>query len=465
MQAQNLLYDQIYDLVAFRVVVDSVRECYEALGVVHAELEADARALQGLHRAAQGEHVPVAAHHRDRPVRRAHGGADPHPRDAPRRRGRASPRTGATRAASASPTQDAQRFTWLRQLLEWQQNVQDPQEFLRLGEGRPVQRRGLRLHAARATCSTSPKARRSSTSPTAFTPRSATTAPARASTAAWCRCAIACAAATRVEIITTASQTPSKDWLNFVKTSRAKAKIRNWIKFQQRTRSVAVGREILERDLSRYHLDLGKLRKDGRLAQVVSGAVATRRGDPARQHRLRQAHLAPGARPPAAARSAAAAAGRKKARCKRLFRKIARQSNGGVRVSGVEDMLVRFGKCCDPLPGERILGFITRGRGVTVHAVDCPRVLESDPQRRVEVVWENGAAAPRPVTVEVMCIDEPGLLAGDQQGDQRRRRQHQPRPGAQRPRQEGRQHASRWWSAAPTSSTASSARSARCAAS
>ena len=64
-----------------------------------------------------------------------------------------------------------------------------------------------------------------------------------------------------------------------------------------------------------------------------------------------------------------------------------------MRVSGVEDVLVRFGKCCDPLPGERILGFITRGRGVTVHAVDCPRVLESDPQRRVEVVWET--APPR----------------------------------------------------------------------
>jgi GTP pyrophosphokinase len=73
---------------------------------------------------------------------------------------------------------------------------------------------------------------------------------------------------------------------------------------------------------------------------------------------------------------------------------------------------VRFGRCCDPLPGERILGFITRGRGVTVHAVDCPHVLQTDPQRRIEVAWENGAAAPRAVPVEVVCIDEPGLLAG-----------------------------------------------------
>jgi GTP pyrophosphokinase len=82
-----------------------------------------------------------------------------------------------------------------------------------------------------------------------------------------------------------------------------------------------------------------------------------------------------------------------------------------VRVSGVGDVLVRFGKCCEPLPGERILGFITRGRGVTVHTVECPRVLESDPQRRVDVQWENGASAPRAVGLEVVCVDQPGMLA------------------------------------------------------
>jgi GTP pyrophosphokinase len=85
--------------------------------------------------------------------------------------------------------------------------------------------------------------------------------------------------------------------------------------------------------------------------------------------------------------------------------------DGGVRVSGVEDVLVRFGRCCDPLPGERIVGFITRGRGVTVHTIDCPRVLESDPQRRVDVVWESGASGMRPINLEVVCVDQPGMLA------------------------------------------------------
>ena len=132
MQSQNLLYDQIYDLVAFRVIVDTVRECYEALGVVHAELEADARPLQGLHRAAEGEHVPVAAHDRDRPrtasawrCRSARTRCTGSPRPA-------SPRTGGTRGRPrpAVPRR-SQRFAWLRQLLEWQQHLEDPQEFMR----------------------------------------------------------------------------------------------------------------------------------------------------------------------------------------------------------------------------------------------------------------------------------------------------------------------------------------------
>ena len=103
---------------------------------------------------------------------------------------------------------------------------------------------------------------------------------------------------------------------------------------------------------------------------------------------------------------------------RKLFRLVARQQGtqarsapGGVRVSGVEDMLVRFGRCCSPLPGESIAGFITRGRGVTVHSASCPRVLESDPARRVDVVWDSAASVLRSVRVEVVSRDQPGMLA------------------------------------------------------
>ena len=408
MQAQNLLYDQIYDLVAFRVVVGTVRECYAALGVVHAEWKPipsrfkdyialpKANMYQSLHTTVigpYGERMEVQIRTNEM-HRVAEAGIAAHWR---------------YKGGHHVANQDAQRFTWLRQLLEWQQHAQDPQEFLRsvkedlfsdevfvftpqgdllnFPEGASVIDFAYRIHSeVGAHCAGARVNGRMV--PLRHHLRSGDS----------------------VEIITTATQTPSKDWLNFVKTSRAKAKIRNWLKSQQRTRSVAVGREILERDLSRYHLGLGKLHKDGRLAQVVKALsqhdeetlLASIGYGKLTSHQV-LAHLLP----PEALKQLPP----EESTLKRLFRKIARQNHGGVRVSGVEDMLIRFGKCCDPLPGERILGFVTRGRGVTVHAVDCPRVLESDTERRVEAVWENGALAPRSVTVEVMCVDEPGLLA------------------------------------------------------
>ena len=409
MQSQNLLYDQIYDLIAFRVIVDSVTQCYEALGVVHASWKPvpgrfkdylalpKANMYQSLHTTVIGPHgerieIQIRTHEMHRV---AEAGIAAH-----------WLYKGGRRAAGA----DAQRFTWLRQLLEWQQYAPDPQEFLRsvkedlfsdevfvftpngdllnFPEGASVVDFAYRVHSEVGHhCSGARVSGRMV--PLRYRLRSGDT----------------------VEIITTAHQTPSKDWLSFVATSRAKQKIRNWIKFQQRTRSVAVGREILERDLGRYRLDLGKLRKDGRLAQLISDLsqrteenllAAIGYGRLTTQQVL--THLLP----PEALQQAPAP---EEGRLRQLFRRIARQNVPGVRVSGLDDVLVRFGKCCDPLPGERILGFTTRGRGVTVHAIDCPRVLESDPQRRIEVVWDGTVTTPRPVRVEVMCVDEPGLLA------------------------------------------------------
>jgi len=308
--------------------------------------------------------------------------------------------------------EETQRFAWLRQLLEWQQNLPDPRDFLRsvkedlfsdevfvftpngdllnFPEGASVIDFAYRIHSEVGHHCAGARVN-GRLVPLRYRLRNGDT----------------------VEIVTTATQTPSQDWLNFVKTSRAKARIRSWIKYQQRARSIAVGREILERDLARYQRELARLRKEGKLAAAAK-AIPVRDEDTLlaavgygklTSHQV-LAHLVP----PEALE--AANASQEESTLKRLFRMVRRQVPGGVRVSGVEDMLVRFGKCCDPLPGERILGFITRGRGVTVHSIDCPRVLESDPQRRVEVVWDDGArAALRPVTVEVTCVDEPGLLA------------------------------------------------------
>jgi GTP pyrophosphokinase len=214
-----------------------------------------------------------------------------------------------------------------------------------------------------------------------------------------------------VEIITTRTQTPSRDWLKFVKTPRAKERIRAWIKSQQASRSLEVGREILARDLARADLDIDRLQKDGVFDDVArqlglkdAESLIAQVGYGKRTSREVLAHLAPEIdldRKPA-----------EQSRLKRMLRTVAgKPPAGGVRVSSLPDVLVRFARCCDPLPGERIAGFVTRGRGVTVHATGCPLVLEADPLRRVDCVWDDNANVPRPIRVEVGCIDEPGQLA------------------------------------------------------
>jgi guanosine-3',5'-bis(diphosphate) 3'-pyrophosphohydrolase len=410
MQAQNLLYDQIYDLIAFRILVDSVGECYEALGVVHASWRPvpgrfkdhiavpKTNGYQSLHTTVigpYGERIEIQIRTREM-HRVAEYGIAAHWRYK-------MPGSGATLDTD-------QRFAWLRQMLEWQHHLSDPDEFLRTVKedlfsdevfvftpkgdllnfpvGSSVIDFAYRIHSEVGRHCAGARVN-GKLVPLRYQLQSGDT----------------------VEIITTSSQVPSKDWLKLVKTSRAKGRIRTYIKSQQSQRSIAVGREILDRDLARHHLDLAVLRRDGRLDRLVEELeVADEEalladvgyGKLTTQQVL--ARLFP-------EEELERRREQREGALQRLMRLVSRQPKSGVRVSGVEDMLVRFAKCCQPLPGERIAGFITRGRGVTVHAFDCPKVLETDPQRRVDVQWEDGKGIPRAVRLEVTCVDRPGLLA------------------------------------------------------
>jgi GTP diphosphokinase / guanosine-3',5'-bis(diphosphate) 3'-diphosphatase len=413
MQTQSLPFDQIYDLVGFRVIVDSLGECYEALGVVHALWKPvpgrfkDYIALpkpngyQSLHTTVigpYGERIEIQIRTREM-HRVAEYGIAAHWR---------------YKKSAGEPAEpdDLQRFAWLRQLLEWQQHLDDPQEFLRSVKedlfteevfvftpngdllnfplGATVIDFSYRIHSEVGNHCTGARVN-GRIVPLRYELQSGDT----------------------VEIVTTAQQTPSKDWLKWAKTSRAKNRIRGYVRAQQSARSTEVGRELLERDLSRHQLELATLRKNGTLARlarefeqdgedgllaavgygkIASGQILAKLLPPEEIERRRE---------------------RTEGRLQRLMRLVTRQAKPGtgVRVSGIDDVLIRFAKCCGPLPGERIIGFITRGRGVTVHAEDCQKVLETDPARRVEVQWDTAASAPRPVEVRVTCVDRPGLLA------------------------------------------------------
>ncbi len=410
MESQNLLYDQIYDLVAFRILVDTARECYETLGVVHAQWRPvpgrfkDYIALpklnmyQSLHTSVIGPYgerieIQIRTHEMHRI---AEEGIAAHWR---------------YKDGEDFQVSDIQRFAWLRQMLEWQENLQDPQEF---------------LHSLKEDLFT--------TSLYVFTPKgdllnfpkgsTVIDFAYRIHTEVGNRCSGArvngqlvslkyiLRSGDTVEIITTQQQSPSRDWLKWVKTPRAKAKIRAWLKAQQRDRSVVLGRQIFDVDLHRYQLDYSALQSEGKIAWLTKelglkdeetllsaigyGRITTR-------HAL--AKLLSPERLDAGPKKVDGA-------LESLFRLVSKQKRGlGIRVKGVDDVLVRFALCCHPLPGEQIVGFITRGRGVTVHTVGCPTVLESDPHRKIDVSWEEAEQAPRAVKIEVTCVDQPGLLA------------------------------------------------------
>jgi GTP pyrophosphokinase len=410
MENQDLPYDQILDLIGFRIVVDTVRECYEALGVVHAYWKPvpgrfkDYIALpkpnmyQSLHTAVIGPHgqrveIQIRTHEMHRV---AEEGIAAHWR---------------YKEGKDAQFNEIQRFAWLRQLLEWEQNLEDPQEFLHsikedlfpdevyvftpkgdlwnFPKGATVIDFAYRIHSDIGHHCSGARAN-GQLVPLRYILRSGDV----------------------VEIITTNQQAPSRDWLKLVKTPRAKSRIRNWIKAQQKDRSVALGREILEGDLNRHHLDYAELRRGGKIVTIARelgvkdeeglfAGIGYGRITP----RQVLAKLLPPEKLDGGHKRDEGALGR-------LFRLVSRQKRDrGVRVKGVGDVLVRFARCCHPLPGEEVIGFITRGRGVTVHVSSCSAVLESDPHRKVEVSWEEEGQTPRPIKIEVNCVDRPGLLA------------------------------------------------------
>ncbi|RME37983.1 MAG: bifunctional (p)ppGpp synthetase/guanosine-3',5'-bis(diphosphate) 3'-pyrophosphohydrolase, partial [Deltaproteobacteria bacterium] len=213
-----------------------------------------------------------------------------------------------------------------------------------------------------------------------------------------------------VEVMTSPNQTPSKDWLKFVRTSKARNKIRHWVKEEQRQKSIELGRELLEKKLRKYGLslkkamqteeydkawqDLGFTQGDDMLAALGYGKVSA--GQVVSRLLPREQLEAE----------------RKPSRLGKIAEKIRRKPASAIRLQGVDDLLVRFAKCCNPLPGDDVVGFITRGRGITVHTVDCSQVQETDPERRVSVEWDLRKKTVRTVKIRVYCEDQKGMLAG-----------------------------------------------------
>jgi len=407
MIVQNLDLEHIYDIIAFRIILSSIRECYEALGVLHSSWKPipgrfkdyigmpKANMYQSLHTTVigpYGERVEMQIRTEEM-HRIANEGIAAH---------------WVYKEGRSVPESDSKRFAWLRELLEWQQDLKDPREFLET----------VRVDLFPDDVYV-------------FTPNGDVRAFPRGSTpidfaySVHTEVGHQCTGAKIngklvplkyelkngdiVEIITSSKHVPSKDWLKLVKTSRARTRIRHWIKTEERQRSIALGREICEREFRKHGMNFTKYLNSDELLQVAKlfslqkaedllASIGYGKISALQAIGKLTSLIEPEEKP-------------EELLIERPERKERPLQRGGVLVKGVDDILVRFAKCCNPLPGEQIAGYITRGRGVSVHRADCPSLLSSGFERRIEVEWDREAEEVHPVGLAVICANVKGMLA------------------------------------------------------
>ncbi|HNS97889.1 MAG TPA: TGS domain-containing protein, partial [Polyangiaceae bacterium] len=219
-----------------------------------------------------------------------------------------------------------------------------------------------------------------------------------------------------IEMITSPDQRPKKEWLEFAATSRARNRIRAYLRNEERERSSKLGKELLEKELHDNGFSLQRFTKDdAELGRVLGEleiptlqdlfiAVGYGKVAPASVTQTLSRSVDDGAKlkPKASVREG---------RIEHFVRRLMGKDVQGLKVSEIDDVLVRFARCCNPLPGDEIIGFITRGRGITVHRRDCTKAFETDPDRRIAVVWDSRVKANRSVQLKVLTVNRPGLLA------------------------------------------------------
>jgi GTP pyrophosphokinase len=413
LKKQKIDLDQVYDFVALRVVTSTIKDCYAALGIIHQTWSPvpgrikDFIAMprpngyQSLHTSVISERgFPFEVQIRtDEMDRRAEEGIAAHWKYK-------EGRVGAGR--------DEQHFQWLRQLLEWQQEVRDPQEFLT----------NLKIDLYPEEVYT-------------FTPRGQVKVLPRGSTAVDFAYAIhtdvghRCVGArvngrmvplrTRlkngdiVEIVTNPNHKPSRDWLNFVATSRARNKIKHLIQEEEKQRAIDLGRKLLEKEARRFQVNLEKLLEGDAFAKAAAELAVQKIDD-------LFAQLGYGKLSPKIVLDKLVPAGELKERppenavvsaVRRVLNPNAAAADR-IKVRGADDLMVFRARCCNPIRGEKIVGYITRGKGVSVHSANCPNVvnLQYDPERRIDVEWDKGGdVAPYTVRLTMEVENRKGMLA------------------------------------------------------
>lgn len=423
-ERQHVTLDQVYDFIALRIVTANVKDCYGVLGIIHQmwspvpgrfkDFIAMPRpnGYQSLHTSVLGERgLPFEVQIRTADMHRvAEEGIAAHWKykegriDAERPTGPGRP------GRPGKPGRDEQYFHWLRQLLEWQQEVRDPKEFM--------QNLRIELYPEDVYIFT-PKGEVKSL------PRGATPVDFAyfVHTDVGHRCVGARVNGRMVplrthlqngdivEILTQPNHKPSRDWLSFVTTSRARNKVRHAIHADDKARSLDLGRRLLEKEARRFGVERAKY-ADEALAPIVSEYGVPKPED--LYVMMGYGKLTARA---VLTRLVGLEALRERAPDGALTSVVKRVLGAGdqkIKVRGIDDVVVFRARCCNPIRGEKIVGYITRGKGVSVHTVTCTNVVNLlyDPERRIEVEWDRTAdPSPYSVRLKIAVADRRGILA------------------------------------------------------
>ncbi len=405
MVTQDRSYDEIYDLMALRVITRSLADCYAVLGIVHGRwtpvhdrfhdyvATPKSNMYQSIHTTVYGPggrryEVQIRT---EEMHRTAEHGIAAHWRYKAQ--------------GKDSGVDDA--LTWFRQVLNWQQDASDPEEFMEF----------LRMDLFQGEIFV-------------FTPKGEVkqlpegSSPIDFAFSVHTEVGLHCAGAKvngriaplsrklangdSVEIITNPRQWPNRDWLGFVKTSRARQRIRQWVRREEYDRALRLGAELFQRALRKARLSKPSDRETARVAadlgyKSFEGALAAlARGD------IGPSALIRGFYPD---RDPSAVVQRSPSALERIAEKI-RKSNRGVTIQGMDNLMIRYSQCCQPVPGDKVVGYITRGRGISIHRTDCPNVLnlDKDPGRRVEIEWRAERGDRFFVHLHMEGTDRRGLL-------------------------------------------------------
>ncbi|MCK4846372.1 MAG: bifunctional (p)ppGpp synthetase/guanosine-3',5'-bis(diphosphate) 3'-pyrophosphohydrolase [Deltaproteobacteria bacterium] len=418
MKERDLEFDDINDILAFRIIVEDLNQCYLAMGMVHSIWKPvpgrfkDYIAIpkpnfyQAIHTTVvgpYGERMEVQIKTRDMHMVAEYGIA------------------AHWKYKEGKPVVDKKRdssFAWIRQLLEWQRDLKDSDEFLDT----------LKVDFFPEEVFLFTPEGDMKVLPVGATPVDFAYS---IHTDIGHRCIGVKVNGKRgwlgerlhngdvVEVLTDEGHAPSRDWLKFVVTSRAKARIRQWIKGEERTESLKLGRNICEEGFMRYAVDFEATLKSGEIERVAIEDFSLE-GVDSLFTQIGYGKISPLGflKKLYPKRDFDAKETKKPSRFGKVFGKFKKKSSArsatagtGIIVRGVEERMVRFAKCCGPLPGDKIVGLITPGEGLIIHLKQCKKLFDVNRERLVDIQWEKDIITSRPVNLEVTSKDEKGVLA------------------------------------------------------